>query len=254
MPGPSKLSANHCNLDLMCPHMSKHDECIDKNKDKIVSYDIDINTINNDIDLIINILIYRTIESFLAQPNIDLILLEKKYSKACIGSIGQSDKAVKAITSGWVKFIGIQERLIELINESEFMTPRIVVTNNLGSPPNRYTMVIDLLLVDDKGYRMVKIGPSNGLSGSRSILSNVDIMSCLSMLDEADMMPYQLIHIGYRRDSVTHGFNEKTYSLRGYDVGRLERQLREYASQELVSPYKCYSCSMNMICDKGIKT
>lgn len=216
--------------------------------DLLVRYDIPLEEIN-DLSLMVDVVSYRTIQTFLEDPNIRFRTLEKKFMAIIADQSRGQSLDMKKVAHAWIMISQIIRRLEEImLNADEYYTNIPFIHSMRGET---YNLSIDLYTVrghDRNGNRLISILPKPSIHPGLSVLSNLDNVLALGFLAEADLRPTSVIEIGYNSSLIEKGYSEVEYPVdRDTHLTALE-SFTHSMNDPTLKLIQCRSCLARRVC------
>ena len=216
-------------------------------KDQLVSFDIDVEKVKDDEELLFGVVTYRAIESFLDNTSIRIKTIEKMFNDVVWTYLDQSDENIKKAAIAWVRFHGIYRRLLILINESEYITTNIGFYKTING--DRYSLKIDLILISNQKHIYVTFTPHIAMYPGMSTISNMGTLMGVEYLSEADLFPDEIIDFSYSSSLVSKNFFEKKINIKQYNLNKhVEDTCTVINNNNLINLSVCRICKGRKEC------
>lgn len=222
------MKSNDMALRAYCPYGASIADRYRNMSDCLVKYDIDLEDVKDD-NLFINVVTYRAIESFLANPDKRLSSIERKFRDIVWDKLDHSEDVIKKTALAWTRLSLMIKRLDEILSDAVHFTSNMVFNNTYDGV--RYTSKMDLLIITRTKSILVTVTPHLAMYPGMSVITNIDTNVCLGYLYEAEMAPDEVIDLSYDLNIVSRTFYEKKINVSKFDFMKsmeiLDRQMTD---------------------------
>ena len=233
------MKSNDMALQAYCVYGANVKDKYESMAECLVKFDMSLDEIEDE-DLLINVITYRAIESFLENPNKVLSGIERKFREIIWNRLEHNEAITRKTAIAWTRLSLIIKRLDEIFSDAVHYTTNMTFQNTYDGV--LYHSKMDLLLITKTKSILVTITPHLVMYPGMSVISNIDTNMCIAYLYEADMAPNEIIDLSYDPKTVSRYFYEKKINLSSFDfINSLEILDREMSDNE-IDLTKCRVC------------
>lgn len=238
-------NANDMMLKGYCPEAGRVKNPYRLFKESLISFDIMDNE-SNDIAFLISIITYRVIEEFLKDVYVSVKKLETIYNymvseNDIVKNISNRDRA-----NGWIRFLSIYKKLIDLIETHEHITTNVEFSKTLRN--DRYDLKIDILLISENKHTLIIIAPYIPMSLGLSIMSNIGVFIQLEYLNDAEFFPDEIIELSYSTKVIEKRIFVKNVFTKDLKITEHINSFKKRYKETDINLMQCRTCPIKNRC------
>ena len=242
-----RLTSNDLALNALCPNILSYKDRHIEFSNTLSKYNLELAHIREFPELYINVLIYRCLEEYLKDLDIDIKTLEALYNGYTSGLVGDVI-SVPLLAKGWMRLVEIYNKLFKILEGYDLAYTNIEFHKSTRIR-RTFNFKIDALLMRKNSSKvtLLTIVPTNHSHITSHVTDNPDTMFGLEYVYESGLNLDEVIEISYAR-----GFGDKSVNVRRiYPKSLVKEAITKIISDSdnsRINTFYCVLCPYNKKC------
>lgn len=237
-------TSNDYVLDNYCKNINKYSDKTIVYKHKLNKLNINLTECSGDVHLFLATLTYKILLIYIKDLNKpkSVKFLEDVYLKNAWAFLERNDNNIKLLASNWVRFMMLYNSLNTEINNFDY-TIKDLVFNKTVYKKHYEVMSLHIDIFGIKGDKktLITFTPYTKYSEHLRIVYNIDTLLCLEYLNEADLLPDEVIEYSINIDAVDRLTHRRHMPMRKNFHNFIDRALvEEYPKNPNI--FNCLNC------------